>query len=310
MPADIAKNKNFTQVGEIMKIEPHLPFSNKSLKKFVLPAASVGASLGLLRGLIGKLASVKDIKNLFNLESGASKMSPSSVAQVENFTRGDKHEGIKTKHIPTTRAIKRLVQEALNRNIGWPGGKEVLKPNIKKAYLNKILSKTANYFIAADIPTSLESELKHRRNPDSLHITLSYLGDKTNEEILKVKDFLRKKSKYDWKDFTIDSPNYSRMGQNKIPIRRVSNEYRLKKIVHDLRENPVTSPIDIYRPYMPHITVGKNKDIPKLFSPKNLDIPIHSIGIYKIKGPDQYDLIKDFDLKERNLFDKIIDWFR
>lgn len=172
--------------------------------------------------------------------------------------------------------------------------------------MGKFFTKTAGnerYFIGVDLPKNIKSKIPSS-SPDSLHMTLSYLGKKDSSEIPDMIKALHEAAK-DSREFNAHAPFYASF-RDKIPYAGVERSSPLLDLKANIDNNlPIQSIMN--KDFIPHISLGKDQILPET----NLDVtfPINKINLYQsdISHPREYKTLATAELKKRNLWNKFTD---
>ena len=164
------------------------------------------------------------------------------------------------------------------------------------------------YFIAIDPQQRYETKMPAARPKQEMHVTLSYLGEKTPKELRKVIRAM-KRAAHTSRDFNIKTKGYHDF-TGRQPHLEVINSKGLMDLQHKLRNLGT----ERYRStsYHPHLTMQEYGLAPRGTAKSRHKFPVNKITLY---GVDQsqdmpYKKIKSFKLKDRNIFDKLIDYIR
>lgn len=295
------KDKKFISKGKKYKILMEGMGLKKFKGKFLDPATKKGP-VDVASFKDGELENIKSVYDE-NMTKQALSISISKLKQFFNNEKIENDGAYKhIKNIPTSVAIDILANE-------WKNRPPVL-PNIRKEILWPI-EKRGAYFIGVDT-SNLSDQLSFNRNPEDLHMTLAYLGDKSPEEIERIKQYLKGIAERNY-SFTTNAPFYAWFDKRRYPHVGVEKDKKLKKLQKALSIYNV-------RPgsFIPHITIGTANDIQLLPDNQNITVPINNITLYKTVDnssigqfnpalQQRYEKVERFDLKSPTLIQKILE---
>jgi len=177
-------------------------------------------------------------------------------------------------------------------------------------------NKTRRLFVALPVSAGFKSVFKKLpqqqidgswNHPDDLHITIRFLGDVDPEAVDDIAETLER---VQCKQLSIDVNGFD-LFENKKPIlyAQVQSIRKMNNIVASVNEALQHAGFAMpMRPYIPHITLARPKDIPKarLFAKKNAKImksqwKAESFSLFESADPDIdgriYTKIKQYSLK-------------
>ena len=170
-----------------------------------------------------------------------------------------------------------------------------------KRNANKLEKKGA-YFIGVDA-SPIAEQMNIQRNPEDLHMTVAYLGNKSEEDIERIKGFLKGQAERNH-SFTTKAPFYARFAE-RYPHLGVEKNKQLSALQKPFSQYDNMS--DIGRSYTPHITIGNPQDVPVLPDDQNITLPVDNLTLYStIQGePGHYEKVERYDLHPANFLDRL-----
>jgi len=221
-------------------------------------------------------------------------ISSTQVPTIKNFG-GEEPVYKHIKNIPTSQAIDMLAAEWRDRPPVYPNvRKEVYWPMVKRA------EESNTYFIAI-VPSSQATEaVPSFRDPRELHITVSFLGNKTESEIESIKLKLYELTK-GTTEFSLQSSGYSSFNGHAPHLSFKTNERALA--LYDKVMSSIGT-ASAFTEYKPHMTVGSD------FVPSGapVEVEVRSVVLYKIEQ-GRYVPVAQFPLQSEGIIDKIKSFF-
>ena len=161
------------------------------------------------------------------------------------------------------------------------------------------IEKKAAYFVGVDA-SPIAEQMNIQRNPEDLHMTVAYLGNKSEEDIERIKGFLKGQAERNH-SFTTKAPFYARFAE-RYPHLGVEKNKQL-----DALQKPFSQFDNVDRPFVPHITIGNHDQVPVLPDDQNITLPVDNLTLYStIQGePGHYEKVERYDLHPANFLDKL-----
>jgi 2'-5' RNA ligase len=159
------------------------------------------------------------------------------------------------------------------------------------------------YFIAIVPSAEAKQQIASFRNPDELHVTVSYLGPKSAQEVedIKMKLYSLAQSSV---GFNVKSTGYSTFDNGKYPHLSVDGGPRFIDFYNKIKNNIGTA--EKQTTFAPHITVGTKDFVPQ---GNDVSFDVRSVVLYQVNPGGTYTPVASFPLKDETLIDKIKDFF-